>query len=244
MYNHPYNQKVQRELELWERRVTKKPSSIKRSGTTLQKIVAKHTPETVHRTITESMRILIQAILLGTYKPLNRGKGKYKLSSLEQKDEELLQLQKKYQKLGAVEGAGTGFGGILLGMVDFPALLSIKFSFMYEAASIYGFYTNVKEERVFMLLIFQLAFSSEAHKRKILNYIKDWDKAKEDLEVINWRELQQEYRDSIDLVKLFQLAPGLGGVVGGVANYYLIGTLAETAKNSYRHRILSTHAHF
>ncbi|WP_010172862.1 hypothetical protein [Bacillus coahuilensis] len=23
MYNHPYNQKVQRELELWERRVTK-----------------------------------------------------------------------------------------------------------------------------------------------------------------------------------------------------------------------------
>ena len=55
---------------------------------------------------------------------------------------------------------------------------------------------------------------------------------------MDWRVFQQEYRDYIDLVKMLQLVPGIGAVVGAYANYNLMDQLAETAMNVYRMRIL------
>ena len=51
-----------------------------------------------------------------------------------------------------------GAGGILLGLADFPLLLGIKIKFLFDAATLYGFDTSDKEERLFILHVFQLAF--------------------------------------------------------------------------------------
>ena len=56
---------------------------------------------------------------------------------------------------------------------------------------------------------------------------------------LDWREFQQEYRDHIDFVKMLQLVPGIGAVVGALANYNLLDQLGETAKNCYRLRLLN-----
>ncbi len=72
----------------------------------------------------------------------------------------------EYKKIAAAEGAGTGAGGILLGLADFPLLLGIKIKFLFDAATLYGFDTSDKEERLFILHVFQLAFSSDDHRKR------------------------------------------------------------------------------
>ncbi len=69
--------------------------------------------------------------------------------------------------------------------------------------------------------------------------IDNWEEQKEKLVDMDWRSFQQEYRDYIDLVKLLQLVPGIGAIVGAYANYNLLDHLGETAMNSFRLRILS-----
>ena len=62
--------------------------------------------------------------------------------------------------------AGTGAGGILLGLADFPLLLGIKIKFLFDAATLYGFDTSDKEERLFILHVFQLAFQVTTTEKK------------------------------------------------------------------------------
>jgi len=58
----------------------------------------------------------------------------------------------------------------------------------------------------------------------------------EDIHQFDWRILQQEYRDYIDLAKMAQLVPIIGAPVGAVVNYRLIKKLGRTAMNAYRMR--------
>ncbi|RYD04794.1 hypothetical protein N752_12780 [Desulforamulus aquiferis] len=141
-----------------------------------------------------------------------------------------------------MEGAGTGAGGIFLGLADFPLLLGLKIKFLFEVASLYGFDVKDYRERLYILHLFQLAFSSETRRaasyRKILNWqetLKGFPPELK-LESIDWQLFQQEYRDHIDLVKMLQLIPGFGAVVGLCANYTLMNKLGETAINGYRLR--------
>ncbi len=69
-------------------------------------------------------------------------------------------------KIAAAEGAGTGAGGILLGLADFPLLLTIKIKFLFDAATLYGFDTSKQEERLFILHVFQLAFQVTITEKK------------------------------------------------------------------------------
>ena len=48
---------------------------------------------------------------------------------LENADQEAKELFALYQKVAVAEGAGTGAGGIMFSMVDFPALIAIKMKF-------------------------------------------------------------------------------------------------------------------
>ena len=68
-----------------------------------------------------------------------------------------------------MEGAATGAGGILLGLADFPLLIAIKIKLLFEIASLYGHSVNDYKERVFLLHIFELAFSSAKHRRNVGN---------------------------------------------------------------------------
>ena len=89
---------------------------------------------------------------------------------------------------------------------------------------------------MFSLYVFQLAFSSEDRKQELIEIIENWDAKKEEVLKLNWQELQQEYRDYIDFVKMLQLVPVIGAAVGAVANYNLLEQLGETAQNCYRIR--------
>jgi hypothetical protein len=153
-----------------------------------------------------------------------------------------MKLLKKYKHSAAAEGGITGAGGILLGLADFPILLGIKLKMLFDIASIYGFNVKDYKERLYILHIFQLAFSSQERRREVFLQMQEWDKRKQslpdDINEFDWRNFQQEYRDYIDLAKMAQLIPGIGAVVGVIVNYKLIQKLGDTARNAYRMRIL------
>ena len=98
-------------------------------------------------------------------------------------------------------------------------------------------------ERMYILSIFQLAFSSQDHVNKVFAKIENWNEYKntlsDDINDLDWRSFQQEYRDYIDLAKLLQLVPGIGAVVGAYVNNKLVDKLGEYAMYAYRMRILS-----
>jgi hypothetical protein len=147
-----------------------------------------------------------------------------------------------YRTTAAFEGGITGAGGILMGFADFPILIGIKLKLLFDISAIYGFNVKDYKERVYLLHIFELAFSSHVHRRKIYLEMVDWDQKSKDLpEDINqfdWRNFQQEYRDYIDLAKMAQLVPIIGAPVGFVVNSNLIKKLGITAMNAYRMRLL------
>src|SRR5699024_3678855 len=133
---------------------------------------------------------------------------------------------------------GTGAGGIFLGLADFPLLLSIKMKFLFEAAAVYGFDTTEYEERLFILHIFQLAFSNDQKRKETFPINAIWDEDREARVDMDWHVLQQEYRDYIDLVKMLHLIPGFRAIVGAYANYNLLDQLGETAMTAYRMRYI------
>ncbi len=117
---------------------------------------------------------------------------------------------------------------------------------LFDVAALYGYDVRDYRERLYILHIFQLAFSSQQHRRGVYAQMVDWEQKKqqlpEDIHQFDWRNFQQEYRDYIDLAKLAQLIPGIGAVVGLVVNYRLLKKLGLTAMNAYRMRWIEKHA--
>ncbi|WP_026582389.1 EcsC family protein [Bacillus sp. J33] len=233
-----YELKAYQEIEEWKRQIYKRSSLLNRISKKAQTKVNSLIPEKAHKIITDSIKNMVKATLIGS-NAITRKKQSAS-STLAEMDQKLEGKVAAYRKTAAVEGAGTGAGGILLGLADFPLLLSIKMKFLFEAASIYGYDTDEYEERLFILHIFQLAFSSDDKRKETLKLIEEWEDRKEGLTELDWKVFQQEYRDYIDFVKMLQLVPGIGAAVGAYANYNLLDHLGETAKNAYRLRILKT----
>ncbi|WP_258728919.1 EcsC family protein [Bacillus atrophaeus] len=217
----------------WKMRFLRKSSMFERFSKGVQMKVNERIPEKIHAAVTESIKKMVEATMLGS----NMTAFKKDTSSLSVREKD--KLAKKtiasYQKTAAAEGIGTGAGGFMLGVADFPLLLSIKMKCLFTLSSIYGFDVKDRDERLYLLLIFQLAFSSEEHRKKVFSALENWETVKED---IDWRVFQQEYRDYIDVVKLFQLLPGIGAAVGGIANYKLLAQLGETARHVFHLRLL------
>lgn len=232
-----YEKKVFEDVQAWKRNMYKKSSLLQRLSKQAQTKMNDLIPEKAHQVISESIKNMVKATIFGS-DILTTSKPKDQLS-LFQRDQLLEEKLSIYRKTAVAEGAGTGAGGILLGLADFPLLLSIEMKFLFEAAHIYGFDTKEYSERLFILHIFQLAFSSDETRRETMNTIENWEEEKERLVDMDWRKLQQEYRDYIDLVKMLQLIPGLGAAFGAYANYQLLDRLGETAGNCYRLRLLS-----
>ena len=234
-----YQTKVNTELAVWQNKMLGKPGLLSKISKTTQDKINSLIPEKVHSTITTVIKQMIKAVLFGakytTPKPLQN-------ATLQQREAEVLGKIKTYRNTAAVEGGITGAGGFFLGLADFPILLTIKLKLLYEIAALYGFDLNDYKERVYLLHIFELAFSSDSHRKEIYLKIADWDsKSKElpdDINQFEWRKFQQEYRDYIDLAKMAQLLPVIGAPVGFIVNRKLIKKLGETAMNAYRMRIL------
>lgn len=231
-----YELKIYDDVLAWKRKLLKRSSMVNRLSKKAQTRINELIPEKAHAVITEGIKNLVKATLVGS--EFTTRKGRTAGLSLQEMDEDMSKTLETFRKTAMIEGAGTGAGGILLGLADFPLLLSIKMKFLFEVAAIYGFDTSKYEERLFLLYVFQLAFSSDNTRAKTLSVIDNWELEKERLKELDWRQFQQEYRDYIDFVKLLQLVPGIGLVVGAVANYRLLNQLGETAMNAYRLRIL------
>lgn len=231
-----YELKVYGEVVEWKRKLSVRSGLFNRLSKKAQTKFNGLIPDKVHQAMTEAIKGMVKATLAGsnitTKKPVEPR------PSLQAMDEEARKKINIFQKTAMIEGAGTGAGGILLGLADFPLLLTIKMKFLFEIASVYGFNTGEYEERLFILHVFQLAFSSDETRFETLDTIENWEERKRTLADMDWREFQQEYRDYIDLAKMLQLVPGIGAVVGAIANNKLLGHLGETAMNAYRLRIL------
>ena len=234
-----YELKVYDEIADWKRKMKKRSNMLTRASKKVQGKVNGMIPDKVHQFMTDAIKKMVKATLTGSDYMTKRNQGAG--LSLQQKDGLLTEKLDTYRKTAVVEGAGTGAGGLLLGMADFPLLLSIKMKFLFDAASIYGYDSSDYEERLFILHVFKLAFSSDEKRKETLETIENWEKHKQSLLDVDWQEFQQEYRDYIDLVKMAQLVPGIGAVVGAYANYNLLDQLGETTKNAYRLRLLTTH---
>ncbi|EQB39053.1 MULTISPECIES: EcsC family protein [Virgibacillus] len=232
-----YEDIVSQELAQWRKKMYAKPSLFNQLSKKAQTKINNWIPEKIHGIITDSIKNMVKATLVGSH--MTTRKPEVQELNLYQQDQLVKEKLSTYRKTASAEGAGTGAGGILLGFADFPLLLSIKLKFLFEAATIYGFNTKEYEERLFILHIFQLAFSNEKTRKQTMRIIENWEQEKQHLLDMDWRAFQQEYRDYIDLVKLLQLVPGFGAIVGAYANYNLLDQLGETAMNAYRLRILN-----
>lgn len=231
-----YETVIRIRLMEWKEEVLKNSSFMNRVSKKVQTKVQQLTPEKVNVVLTESIKKMVQGILTGS--DFIQPTLKEHHLSLQQRDERVNQKREDYKKIAAVEGAGTGAGGILLGLADFPLLVSIKIKFLFEVATIYGHDTSKEEERLFILHVFQLAFSSDKHRRDIFTIIEGWEACRGKERTVDWRTLQQEYRDYIDLAKMLQLVPIIGAAVGAYANYNLLDRLGEIAMKCYQLRWL------
>ena len=196
-------------------------------------------PEKAHEIITGAIKQMVRGVLSGS--EFISG-GPLADAPLEERERLVREKIGTYRKVGAASGAVTGAGGILLGLADFPVLLGLKMKLLFDVGCLYGYPVADFPERLYILHIFQLSFCSP--ERRILTYqqMLHWednaDKLPADVHGFDWRTFQQEYRDYIDLAKLLQLVPGIGAVVGAVANHRLVDRLGETAMQAYRLRKL------
>ncbi|MCZ8519178.1 MULTISPECIES: EcsC family protein [Paenibacillus] len=238
-----YEHQVSRQLERWRADLLKPPGRLERTSKALQTRVNQAIPEKVHAAITSTVKGIVQTALFSMdYIPKSDPAAGLSLALRDKAAEEKLAF---YKKLAAAEGAGAGAGGFLLGMADFPILIGIKMRFLFELAHIYGHSTYDYRERLFILQIFQLAFSGREARPPLYEAVAAWPRTVKSLppassyaEHIDWRKLQQEYRDTIDFRKMLQLVPGIGAVVGAWANYGLLEELGGTGMNCYRLRWL------
>lgn len=234
-----YNYEKLKELENWKSKMRKKPSFINKISKKTQDNMNSMLPENYHAILTVAIKNMTKVVLFGskytTKKPLRD-------LSLEERDKIVYEKIKLFKKTAMLEGAGTGAGGLLIGLSDFPLLLSIKLKLLYEVASVYGFDTKDYKERLYILYIFQLAFSSQEYVNKVFKKVEAWDDFEDilsdDINEFNWKEFQQEYRDYIDIAKLLQLVPGIGAIVGAYVNNKLVDKLGEYAIHCYHMRIL------
>ena len=143
-----------------------------------------------------------------------------------------------WKAAASVEGGVTGLGGFLAAAADFPLLMSFKIKLLFEIAAIFGHDGTELDERLYILHIFELAFSDVEHRVKVLEAMDDWDARAHpaDLKGFDWRSFQQQYRDHIDLAKLAQLLPVVGAPVGAIVNWRLVERLGHTAVMAYRMR--------
>lgn len=230
-----------RELKAWKKSVQRKQPLLGMFARQIQTRINRAIPERVHAAITTAIKQITRAVSFGaeftTPKVMEFG-------SLQEREAKIDERIKFYSRTAAAEGAVTGAGGILLGLADFPLWLTVKMKMLFEIAALYGRDVKDYRERIYLLYIFEITFSKQGRRREIYAILKDWDQyAKglpEDINQFDWRTFQQEYRDYIDLAKLFQLIPGIGAPIGAVVNLRLTNKLGRMAKNAYRLRFLKT----
>lgn len=245
-----YEKQVYKELVAWQEEMQLGPSLVGKATKAVQVKINQMVPEKIHKIITETIKQMIKGVITGadittTWPQSWRKKPQY--SSIEELENKVKGKIKFYRNTATAEGAATGFGGFVWGLADFPLWLTIKMKMLFEIASNSGYDVRDYRERIYILHIFQLTFSSQQHRNKIYKIIENWEIEKEQLpenfNEFDWRTFQLEYRDRIDLAKLLQLIPGIGAIVGAYVNHRFTNQLGQNAMNAYRMRYLKSESH-
>lgn len=233
-----YSRYVEAELMLWLLEVKRKPGLLGRLANGVQSKINGIIPEKVHLAITLAIENMVKVVIAGSGWIVPTANSTL---SLKDREEKVRQRIRWYRNTASAEGAVTGAGGILLGLADFPAFLTIKMKMLFDIAALYGADTKNYQERLFLLYVFQLSFSSQKRRNELIGLIENWESFRgdlpSDLSQFDWRTFQLDYRDYIDLAKLAQLVPIIGAPVGAIANYKLTEHLGEYAMNAYRLRL-------
>jgi hypothetical protein len=227
-----------KEVAQWRAAMLKPAGLFGRSAKGLQGHINRIIPDKVHAAVTLVIEQMTRAILTGadftTGIPLTG-------ASLAERDRRALELIQRYRAIGAVEGGVAGAGGFWLSLADFPALLILKIKLLFDLSAAYGHDAEQFQERLYILGLFQLAFSGADHRADVFHGLEDWDGRAHpaDFAHFDWRKFQQEYRDYIDLAKLAQMIPLVGAPIGVVVNWRLLERLGKMAMNGYRMRWLA-----
>ncbi len=234
-----YEQIALKELRDWQRSVSRRPSLMNKLSKRMQVKMNSYIPDKVHNVITGTIKQMIRGVLFGAQ---HITKQPAEHTSLEQTEEKVHKIINGYKHAAAAEGGIVGAGGFLLALAELPVLMGIKIKLLFDVAAAYGYSVKDYKERIYILQIFGLTFSSQQHRREVYAQMINWEAQKrklpDDINEFDWRSFQQEYRDYIDLAKMAQLIPGIGAVVGFVVNYRLLKKLGETAMNAYRMRLV------
>ncbi|MDP1631066.1 MAG: EcsC family protein [Caulobacter sp.] len=220
------------ELAAWREKIVREPTVLAAAARVLQLRINALIPEKIHAAVTVAIEQMTRGILAGskfvTDGPLPTG-------SLRDREAQVRKAIKSYRNVATAEGGVTGAGGFLMAAADFPALVAIKIKLLFEISALYGHNAADWRERLYILSIFQLAFSSADHRKAVFLAMTGGGQP-ERPEDFDWRRFQQEYRDYIDLAKLAQMLPIVGAPVGAFVNFRLLEQLGETAMNAYRLR--------
>ncbi len=229
---------IKAELVLWQQEMQKSPSLGNQAVKSMQVRINNWIPEKVHRVFTKAIKEVTRAVLFGAEYTTTMNHDIGDFLATEVKAQERIRF---YSSSASAEGAITGFGGIIWGFADFPLWLSLKMKMLFEVASIYGMDVSDLRERIYILHIFEITFSSQKNRNRVFKVMQSWDKNKhlqDDIHEFDWRRFQLEYRDHIDLAKLLQLIPGFGAIIGAYVNLNLTKKLGKFAMNAYRMRLL------
>ena len=232
-----YEAEARQELLIWQREMLRDPGLFNRAARHFQSKINSYVPERIHEMTTAVIKQMTRAVLTGSHYTTQAPPSSGTLAEREALVRNKIDI---YRRTAAAEGGITGAGGFLLGLADFPLLITIKLKLLFEIAALYGYATEDYQERLYLLHIFQLAFSNDTQRRNVYLRIADWRNQQARLPAsiheFDWRTFQQEYRDYIDLAKLAQLLPIIGAPVGIVVNNRLVRRLGATAMNAYRMR--------
>lgn len=228
---------ARRELLAWQAEMLREQGLFNRVARRFQSKINSYIPERVHETITTIIKQMTRAVLTGSHYTTQPA---VMSGTLAEREALVGSKIETYRRTAAAEGGITGAGGFLLGLADFPLLIGIKLKLLFEIASHYGYDTEEYPERLYLLHIFQLAFSGDAHRRDVYTKMTNWQERRAalpaSLDEFDWRTFQQEYRDYIDLAKMAQLLPIVGAPIGFIVNDRLVRKLGVTAMNAYRMR--------
>jgi hypothetical protein len=230
---------IRKIVDKWKKQMRRNPSFVNKRVAALQKRINKIYPKVWHDSITKIVKEMVRGVLFGARYISPRPKES---TPFIEREMEILKRIDQYKTTGAIEGAVTGGAGLLLGIADFPLLLSIKLKLLFDIAGLYGFDVKDHKERIFILYVFQLTFSSKETQQQTFEILENWNEFQttlpDDIHTFDWLQFQQQYRDYLDLAKLAQLIPIIGAPIGAFVNHRLIKKLGNTAMQAYRMRIL------
>lgn len=187
-----YEQQITYELTAWQNQITKPASLANRLSKAVQERINRLFPDKIRQAITTAIKQMIRGMLFGAEQLTSQPTTGL---SLQEREAQILTRIKHYKRIAAAEGGVAGAGGFLLALADFPLLLSLKMKLLFDIAALYGYAVTDYRERLFMLHIFQLAFSGPRHRQTVFLRLRNWDaysqQLPDDIHQFDWQTFQK-----------------------------------------------------